>query len=113
MKKKDSQALPIALITADAKNDLFCVLTACFAGVGRYPTVTAALDALAAGADTFVSGRIGYNTMVEASEMGINLLEAGHFFTEHPVTSFFLSLLHRIDREMYIEVRSSNNIRLI
>lgn len=69
--------------------------------------------ALAAGADTFVSGRIGYNTMVEATEMGINLLEAGHFFTEHPVTGFFLSLLHRIDREMYIEVRSSNNIRLI
>ena len=69
--------------------------------------------ALAAGADTFVSGRIGYNTMIEASEMGINLLEAGHFFTEHPVTSFFLSLLHRLDREMYIEVRSSNNIRLI
>ena len=69
--------------------------------------------ALAAGADTFVSGRIGYNTMVEAGEMGINLLEAGHFFTEHPVTSFFLSLLHRLDRDMYIEVRSSNSIRLI
>ena len=69
--------------------------------------------ALAAGADTFVSGRIGYNTMIEASEMGINLLEAGHFFTEHPVTSFFQSLLHRLDRDMYIEIRQSNNIRLI
>jgi dinuclear metal center YbgI/SA1388 family protein len=36
--------------------------------------------ALRAGADTFVSGRIGYNVMAEAGEMGINLLEAGHFF---------------------------------
>ena len=69
--------------------------------------------ALAAGADTFVSGRIGYNTMIEAAEMGINLLEAGHFFTEDPVTSFFQSLLHRLDRDMYVEIRSSNNIRLI
>ena len=65
------------------------------------------------GADTFVSGRIGYNVMAEASEMGINLLEAGHFFTEHPVTAFFQSLLYHLDHEMYVEVRSSNMIRLI
>ena len=31
--------------------------------------------ALKAGADTFVSGRIGYNVMAEAGEMGINLIE--------------------------------------
>ncbi len=69
--------------------------------------------ALSAGADTFVSGRIGYNTMAEAVEMGINLLEAGHFFTEHPVTQFFQTLLHRIDSEMYVEIIDSNSIRLI
>ena len=69
--------------------------------------------ALEMGADTFVSGRIGYNVMAEASEMGINLLEAGHFFTEHPVTAFFQSLLYHLDHEMYVEVRSSNMIRLI
>ena len=70
-------------------------------------------DAIKCGADTFVSGRIGYNTMVEAGEMGINMLEAGHFFTEFPVCSFFQSLLMRLDREMYIEIASSNAIRLI
>lgn len=69
--------------------------------------------ALEMGADTFVSGRIGYNVMAEASEMGINLLEAGHFFTEHPVTAFFQSLLYHLDHEMYVEIRSSNMIRLI
>lgn len=69
--------------------------------------------ALAAGADTYVSGRIGYNIMTEAGEMGINLLEAGHFFTEQPVTSFFQALLMRMDSEMYVEVLDSNVIRLV
>ena len=69
--------------------------------------------ALRAGADTFVSGRIGYNVMAEAGEMGINLLEAGHFFTEHPVTQFFQSLLHRLDPDMSVQIMDSNVIRLI
>ena len=69
--------------------------------------------ALKAGADTFVSGRIGYNVMAEAGEMGINLLEAGHFFTEHPVTQFFQSLLHRLDPNMSVQIMDSNVIRLI
>ena len=70
-------------------------------------------DALHAGADTFVSGRISYNMMVEAEEMGMNMLEAGHFFTEFPVCSYFQSLLIRFDRDMYVEIASSNAIRLI
>ena len=69
--------------------------------------------ALREGADTFVSGRIGYNVMAEAGEMGINLIEAGHFFTEHPVTQFFQTLLHRLDPDMYVEIIDSNVIRLI
>lgn len=69
--------------------------------------------ALAAGADTYVSGRLGYNVMTEAGEMGINLIEAGHFFTEQPVTSFFQSLLMRMDAEMYVEVLDSNVIHLV
>lgn len=69
--------------------------------------------ALAAGADTYISGRIGYNIMTEAGEMGINLIEAGHFFTEQPVTSFFQSLLMRMDPDMYVEILDSNVIRLV
>ena len=69
--------------------------------------------ALRAGADTYVSGRISYNVMAEASEMGINLIEAGHFFTEQPVCSFFQALLMRLDSDMYIEILNSNPIKLI
>ena len=54
-----------------------------------------------------------FNVMAEAGEMGINLIEAGHFFTEQPVTQFFQTLLHRLDPDMYIEIMDSNVIRLI
>ena len=69
--------------------------------------------AIKSGADTFVSGRIGYNVMAEAAEMGINLIEAGHYFTEQPVTSFFQTLLMRLDNDMYVEILNSNSIKLI
>lgn len=40
--------------------------------------------AIAAGADTFLSGRLSYESVNEAAELGINLVEAGHFYTEAP-----------------------------
>ena len=69
--------------------------------------------AIAAGADTYLSGRISYNIMEEADEMGINLIEAGHYFTEFPVTSFFSSLVSSLDGNAYIEIADSNMIKAI
>ena len=70
-------------------------------------------DAIAMGADTFVSGEIGYNTMEEASELGINLIEAGHYYTEQPVSEFFRELLVDFDPDMYVEVAPSNIIKIL
>ena len=70
-------------------------------------------DAIAVGADTFVSGRISYNIMAEASEMGINLIEAGHFFTEHPVTEFFADIIRRAGEDIYVQTVNSNLIKII
>ncbi len=70
-------------------------------------------DAIAAGADTYLSGRLSYNVMEEASDMGINLIEAGHYFTEFPVTSFFSSLVSSIDGNAYIEIADSNMIKTV
>lgn len=49
------------------------------------------------GADTLVSGRLGYNNMVEAEEIGMNLIEAGHFFTEDPVCDRIAELVSSAD----------------
>jgi dinuclear metal center YbgI/SA1388 family protein len=68
-------------------------------------------DAIALGADTYVSGRIGYNVMEEAAEMGINLIEAGHYFTEQPITEFLRDLLYSFDPTLSIEIISSNQIK--
>ncbi len=70
-------------------------------------------SAIECGADTYLSGRIGYNVMEEAGELGINLIEAGHYFTEQPITEFFTDILMRADSSMYIETVSSNTIKYI
>ncbi len=70
-------------------------------------------EALFEGADTFVSGRISYNIMEEAPEMGINLIEAGHYATEFPVLGFFASLLRKFDPKLYVETVSSYILRMV
>lgn len=41
--------------------------------------------AVKAGCDTFVTADVKYNQFASAKEMGINLIDAGHFHTENPV----------------------------
>lgn len=42
-------------------------------------------QAVAAGCDTFVTADVRYNQFWDAQDMGINLIDAGHFHTENPV----------------------------
>ena len=42
-------------------------------------------QALAAGCDTFVTADVKYNQFRTAYELGLNLIDAGHFHTENPV----------------------------
>ena len=67
-------------------------------------------DAMAAGADTYVSGRLGYHNMTDAPEMGINLIEAGHYFTEAPVCGVLRDMLLDVDGTLDVEIFSSNRI---
>lgn len=68
--------------------------------------------AKAAGADTYVSGRLGYHPMASAREDGINLIEAGHFYTENPVLSVLADMVKSADSEVEIVFADSNEIRL-
>lgn len=91
----------------DGYNDVYTVAVVGGDGKGY---VKAAIEA---GADTYLSGRIGYNVMEEASEMGINLIEAGHFYTEQHITEFFRELLLDFDQNIYVEIADSNLIKTI
>ena len=69
--------------------------------------------AMATGADTYVSGRLGYHAMVDAPENGINLIEAGHFYTEYPVCDKIVSLIGEADPEIKCIKFFSNRIQAI
>lgn len=43
------------------------------------------VDALAKGCDTFVTADVKYNFYLEAKQLGINLMDAGHYATENVV----------------------------
>lgn len=66
------------------------------------------LDAYKAGADVYLTGSISYNMMVDAAELGLGIIEAGHFHTEHPVLLFLEHLLHNLDNTLHIERMISN-----
>lgn len=66
-----------------------------------------------AGADTYLSGRISYNIMAEAPEMGMNLIEAGHYFTEAPVCAFLEKLVKKADKNIETEIFDSNEIKVL
>ena len=95
------------ILVSDAYNPVYSVALVGGDGKGYIG------EAIEMGADTYLSGRIGYNVMEEAQEMGINLIEAGHYATEFPVTKFFTNLLLKIDPKLTVEVVGSYVIRTI
>ena len=95
------------LIASDAYNPVYTVALVGGDGKGYVRS------AVESGADTYLSGRIGYNVMEEASEMGINLIEAGHYATEFPVTGFFKSLIGKIEPKIVTEIVGSYMLRVL
>ena len=69
--------------------------------------------ACAAGADTYISGRLGYHNMVDGADSGMNLIEAGHFYTEFPVCFTLEKMLREIDPTITTEIYYSNRIMAI
>ena len=53
--------------------------------------------AIAAGADTYLSGTLSYHDMADAPDGSINLVEAGHFHTEDPVCDMLSELVWSAD----------------
>ena len=95
------------MLVSDAYNPVYTV--ALVGGDGK----SYVNEAIEGGADTYLSGRIGYNVMEEAAEMGINLIEAGHYATEFPVTKFFTHIINKIDPKIQVETVGSYMLRVI
>ena len=53
--------------------------------VGGGACASELMDAVSAGCDTFVTADVKYNQFWDAHDLGLNLIDAGHFPTENPV----------------------------
>ncbi len=98
---KTALAVPAALGGTYVEHMTPAVPVITYAGSGKTVRRVAVLGgsgqddvdaAVAAGADTYVTGDLRYHQLCDAPYNGMNLLAAGHFFTEFPVCSYLAEL---------------------
>ena len=66
------------------------------------------LDALDAGCDTFVTADIKYNQFWDAKELGLNLIDAGHFHTENPVVAVLAEKIAAAFPEVEVKISETH-----
>lgn len=64
--------------------------------------------ALEAGCDTLVTADVKYNQFRDAYDLGINLIDAGHFYTENPVVEVLARGLREKFPEITVEVSKTH-----
>ena len=67
-------------------------------------------DAHLAGADTYLSGEIGYHNLTDCRDMQINLVEAGHYYTEFPSLTNLAEIVNDADANIEFEIFHTNVI---
>lgn len=66
------------------------------------------VPAILAGADTYLSGELKHNWLTEAPERAINLIAAGHFYTENQVCERLRELMLQADPTITVDIINSN-----
>lgn len=66
------------------------------------------MDAYKAGCDTFVTSDIKYNQFQDAIDLGMNLIDAGHFATENPVMSVLAEKIRAKFPEIQVKISETN-----
>lgn len=65
-------------------------------------------DAIAAGCDTFVTSDVKYNQFRDAYDQGLNLIDAGHFYTENPVCQYLAAVLRAEFPELSVQISQNH-----
>ena len=99
----------------------FALLSDCGVGVKRVALVggngsSFISAARKCGADTYLSGRLDYHSMTDAPDYKsapLNLIEVGHFYSEHPVCEVLKSMVLSIAPNVSCDVYYSNIIKAI
>ena len=69
--------------------------------------------AAAAGADTYVTGELKHHQLTDAPECGMNLIAAGHFYTEDHICKHLAELVAQAIPSAEIVITNSNPIQTI
>lgn len=59
---------------------------------------------VAAGCDTFVTSDVRYNQFWDAQNLGLNLIDAGHFYTENPVCVYLADKLRQAFPDVTVSI---------
>ena len=63
---------------------------------------------IAAGCDTFVTADVKYNQFCDAKELGLNLIDAGHFPTENPVVAVLAAKLQTQFPDLEVKISETH-----
>lgn len=66
------------------------------------------MEVLAAGCDTFVTADVKYNQFWDAHDLGLNLIDAGHFHTENPVVAVIAEKIAAVFPEIQVEISKTH-----
>ena len=65
-------------------------------------------EALDAGCDTFVTADVKYNQFWDAKDLGLNLIDAGHFHTENPVVAVLAAKIAEAFPEVEVKISETH-----
>ena len=66
------------------------------------------MEAAEAGCDTFVTADAKYNDFWDAYDLGLNLIDAGHFYTENPVTAYLAEKIAAAFPEITVKISETH-----
>lgn len=76
--------------------------------VGGGACADALATAVAAGCNTFVTSDVKYNRFWDAQDMGLNLIDAGHFYTENPVCAYLAEKIRERFPELTVQISQNH-----
>ena len=76
--------------------------------VGGGSCAGAMYEVAAAGCDTFVTSDVKYNQFWDARDLGLNLIDAGHFHTENPVVAVLAKKLAEAFPDVEVKISESH-----
>ncbi len=103
LRKGETEEQPLEDFLAKVKEKLHCPGLRFVSGgkpvhhvaVGGGACGSELMDAVLAGCDTFVTSDLKYNQFWDAGDLGINLIDAGHFYTENPVCTMLKEAMEK------------------